>query len=560
MFFRFGGSGADAIKTGIDHVFIAVYKLDADTYHYKLISATADGASVNFGKYTGVLTQLGETRIWLLKVHCVNHRVELAVKDTFKEAGTFKKVDEFYQSMYKLHKNSGAILGEVKKSCEALDITYYRLPRLTGTRFVNHRRRALTKLIHLWPAILTAYENAVVVTKSSETKAKLQGFVKKLRNVESLFQVCGTLDLIEKTSFASLVFEGNTLMPFEVKPSIEQTCEDLEELEAACDEEEVEEPPIDSHLRFFDVELNEDTEEWSIHHQYPRAGHELRNHENREYVDISIDDVQCPSSTNAVFKYMEKSAAKLKDVLTTRFSSFDESVYDDMKFFDMKYWDHENRNYGVTEIKNLAAHFNVSLEKAGFSLDHALAEWKNFKRLVKRMYVGFTALSVWKQIFGYRKKEFPNLVILASIVMTVSGSNSAVERAFSLLTSILTDRRLRLSHKVLENVVLIKSNDINWSQSERNEIIERAIELYLQKRRKRKLDDDNESARNNRNDFLETQENAVYVESSDESSSDDLSSNGGTSSEESSSNGGTSSDESSSDGDTSSDESVTDEE
>ncbi len=54
----------------------------------------ADGANVNFGHLSGLLTRIGKEREWLLKVHCANHRVELAVKGAFKGSG-FEVVDEF---------------------------------------------------------------------------------------------------------------------------------------------------------------------------------------------------------------------------------------------------------------------------------------------------------------------------------------------------------------------------------------------------------------------------------------------------------------------------------
>ena len=49
------------------------------------MSATADGASVNFGAYNGLLTKIGATRPWLLKIHCSNHRAELAIKKVFSK-------------------------------------------------------------------------------------------------------------------------------------------------------------------------------------------------------------------------------------------------------------------------------------------------------------------------------------------------------------------------------------------------------------------------------------------------------------------------------------------
>ncbi|ELT90404.1 hypothetical protein CAPTEDRAFT_202281 [Capitella teleta] len=63
-----------------------------DQYINCLVSATADGASVNFGKHNGVLTQLTEEgRPWLLKIHCICHRVELTFKDTLLKLDDFSR-------------------------------------------------------------------------------------------------------------------------------------------------------------------------------------------------------------------------------------------------------------------------------------------------------------------------------------------------------------------------------------------------------------------------------------------------------------------------------------
>lgn len=48
------------------------------------IGAGADGASVNFGQKAGMMKKLQEDIPWLLPVHCVSHRLELAVKDALK--------------------------------------------------------------------------------------------------------------------------------------------------------------------------------------------------------------------------------------------------------------------------------------------------------------------------------------------------------------------------------------------------------------------------------------------------------------------------------------------
>ena len=94
----------------------------------------------------------------------------------------------------------------MKSAASALNISYYQLPKLTGTRFVNHRRRAFLRLLDMWPAFITAYETSLGLGKHrAETKAKIQGFLKTFHSYEKLCMVCCYLDILEKVTPASLV-------------------------------------------------------------------------------------------------------------------------------------------------------------------------------------------------------------------------------------------------------------------------------------------------------------------------------------------------------------------
>ncbi|XP_030837514.1 zinc finger protein 862-like [Strongylocentrotus purpuratus] len=50
------------------------------------IGAGTDGAAINFGVHRGMMAQLRNEMPWLIAVHCVAHRLELAVKDAFKNS------------------------------------------------------------------------------------------------------------------------------------------------------------------------------------------------------------------------------------------------------------------------------------------------------------------------------------------------------------------------------------------------------------------------------------------------------------------------------------------
>ena len=108
-----GGTDADSLKKEIDIFNNGLFK--TDDYQTKLVSATSDGASVNFRKNPGLLTQLSNNRPWLLKILCVDHRIELALKDAITKL-TFQKADTFYNSLFFFLKNSGKMKNEIKEA------------------------------------------------------------------------------------------------------------------------------------------------------------------------------------------------------------------------------------------------------------------------------------------------------------------------------------------------------------------------------------------------------------------------------------------------------------
>ena len=155
-----GGTDAESVEKGITHIFSDAggIPLDIEDCKMKLVHCAADGASVNFGAKTGLMTGLSVQWPWLIKIHCINHCVELAIKEGIAET-EFSKVDDFYYSTTFLLKNSGKIKSKTKSAAHAMNIQHYQLPKLTGTRFVDHQRAAFKCLLDTWPAMKLAFEN-----------------------------------------------------------------------------------------------------------------------------------------------------------------------------------------------------------------------------------------------------------------------------------------------------------------------------------------------------------------------------------------------------------------
>ena len=111
----FGGCDADSLKQAIDSVFSESGRIPLKD-QCQLISATSDGANVNMRVYNGALTQMKHECPWLVLIHCVNHRLKLAIKDAVKSISKFEECDRFYTGMYYLFKNSGKLKTETKQA------------------------------------------------------------------------------------------------------------------------------------------------------------------------------------------------------------------------------------------------------------------------------------------------------------------------------------------------------------------------------------------------------------------------------------------------------------
>ena len=126
--------------------------------------------------------------------------------------------------------------------------------------------------------------------------------------------------------------------------------------------------------------------------------------------------------------------------------------------------------------------FKPSLDAAGFDQTKVLKEWSSLRIIVKSFYRNLDIVKLWEKLFVY-KREFPNILMLAELATCFSSSNCAVERMFSILTIMLTDQRLSITHTTMEDSLIISANDRNWSNEEREDILTIATKKYLQTQR-----------------------------------------------------------------------------
>ena len=96
----------------------------------------------------------------------------------------------------------------------------------------------------------------------------------------------------------------------------------------------------------------------------------------------------------------KKVCENLKEVIDTKYSDFDEPVFQNMKWFDSQSQDQKQQE--VVEITGFYEHFKEPLDHGNFQLNICLKEFKKFKNYVHVNQKGKKAREIWKEFYEAR--------------------------------------------------------------------------------------------------------------------------------------------------------------
>jgi len=94
---------------------------------------------VSFYSSPGATTWMKNERPHLLVVHCVSHRLELAMKDAFEADDAFQKVSDTLFTIWNTFRKSGKLKRLLKKVAQIFNIQVVSWVKSNGTRFQNHK-------------------------------------------------------------------------------------------------------------------------------------------------------------------------------------------------------------------------------------------------------------------------------------------------------------------------------------------------------------------------------------------------------------------------------------
>ena len=144
--------------------------------------------------------------------------------------------------------------------------------------------------------------------------------------------------------------------------------------------------------------------------------------------------------------------------------------------------------FAHSAIKELSPRYQVPLEQAKVDVPLLIEEWDDMLDHAKRYLdlVTKDAHTVWWKLFNCpNAKDWVNILGLVELLFSLPMSNGHVERVFSQLKVIKTDRRTCLGENRLDSLLRIATTAPPLSQWDAS----RAVELWWNDRKRRNVGD-----------------------------------------------------------------------
>ena len=414
-----------------------------------LIGGGTDGASVNVGVHNGMKAQMQETLPWLYWAWCFSHRLELACKDAFSSS-LFQDINEMLLRLYYLYHNSPKKSKELEAIGEDLKEVYHfpeggNLPvRCQGTRWINHKRRALQRIVDRYGAYimhLNALESDSTVKAAD--RSKLKGYLRKWSQGRMLIGCSMYVDILKPPSILSLTLQDDGVDIIHGIRSILKTVSSLQTLSK-------ENPKEWSTVKLVLSRITEDPPGQKVY-----QGSNLSS-----YSDAMLSSCSAQAKSD-----LEMLDSTIKERLSWSDTKLLRSI---IIFLDTRSWakrsshseddELDDRTYIKEAMEYILTIFREPLEAKGmsiFSLQDELEEVVDFYR----QYLdapGEDYRKVWYKLFTMPdSRKWPNIILLSELLFSLPFVNSKVERAFSTMKVIKTDRRNCLNTSTLDDLMEI---------------------------------------------------------------------------------------------------------
>ena len=200
----------------------------------KLVFLASDGASVNCGSNSGLIKFFQEDLPWVSFIWCFSHRLELSIKDALKEF--MEPVDTSLVHLYYLYTKSSKKHRELKNLYKDMKGQFEMYSegvkplKGVGTRWIDHRVRAMGRLVEKFGLYVQHLRDIIPTTKNSKDRATLQGKLNKLVNAPVLMRSAFFTDVLAEAKRFSMVTQEKDINIIKMLDAVETTKSNYERL------------------------------------------------------------------------------------------------------------------------------------------------------------------------------------------------------------------------------------------------------------------------------------------------------------------------------------------
>ena len=203
---------------GLESFFL---KLNLENWKSKVVGLGTDRAGVNLGCQAGLGTILKRDIPYLIHIHCIAHKLELAVLDACKHVSYVEKFQNTIKCVLKYYSKSGKRLHELSVIGNVLSKEVRSFGKWNPVRWIALKCRILKAINHDWLSIVLHMEGKAVGNGDDASTARC--ILQQITSVEFVYFLGFMCDLTAALGKLSEASHSDSL----------SLCSALDELDAA---------------------------------------------------------------------------------------------------------------------------------------------------------------------------------------------------------------------------------------------------------------------------------------------------------------------------------------
>lgn len=406
-------------------------------FKQNLVGFASDGAAVMTGKKNGLVAKIRAfVTNKVYAVHCMAHRLELAIGKAYKVDDYFGKLDTIINNLYAFYGRGEKREAHLRKTAESLASKFFRLTYIFEVRWVSSQVSAMKSVHSMWKTVVHDLKQIKDdVDFSGDTRYKAANLLTILRGKHFLVIFHFLLDTLNQfTEYSKRMQVKSSLLADygDFNEDIKDTFNNLKAQNGVYLATFLKDVGCRNVLEFYERQNIKYKDIELIHEMGVPKLHTIRD----RFLQQIIDQINryFPDGDVKIFAIFQPKnlPKKLGDVST----------------------------YGIVEIVSLCDYFKWGeCEELG-------NEWSNLLRnildedddcLVRQRYTQTAAY--WSLLLKSQNIEWtPRVEKLVKTMLVITTGSAEAERGFSIMNHIKYDRRSRLSPKHLEALLRIRIN------------------------------------------------------------------------------------------------------